>query len=203
MDHWADELEDAAVVINLARRSVNCRYGKRNRREILESRVNSVRAIRLALEKTKHPPPVWLQAATATIYAHPFDAPNDELSGVVGGNEPDAPSTWRFSIDVAKAWGGAVIEANPLPNTRNVIMRSAMIMGPDQGGIFATPLGLVRLGLGSRAGSGCQFVSWIHEYDFIRAVRFLIDNQDLSGAFNLCSPEPLPNAQFMRELRHA
>src|SRR5438046_10312549 len=158
MDHWADELEDAAVVINLAQGIVNCRYGSRTRRATLDARVNSVRAIRLALEKTKHPPPVWLQAATATTYAHPFDAPNDELSGVVGGNEPDAPSTWRFSIDVANAWGGAVIVANPLTNTRTVIMRSAMIMGPDQGGIFATPLGLVRLWLGDRAGTCSKFV---------------------------------------------
>jgi len=200
---WTQELEGAEVVINLAGRSVNCRYEKRNRREIMESRVDSVRAIRRALEKTKQPPRVWLQAATATIYAHRFDAPNDEFTGLIGGDEPNAPETWRFSIDVAKAWEAAVNEGGPLPRTRIVIMRSAMTMSPDHGGIFAHLLGLVRLGLGGRAGDGRQFISWIHEHDFVGAVRFLIDNKDLSGAVNVCSPNPLPNAEFMRELRHA
>jgi hypothetical protein len=200
---WTQELEGADVVINLAGKSVNCRYGERNRREILDSRVDSVRAIRRALEKAKRPPRIWLQAGTATVYAHRFDAPNDEFTGLIGGNEPDAPDTWRFSIDVAKAWESAVNEAALLPKTRTVIMRSAMIMSPDCGGVFATLLALVRLGLGGRAGNGRQFVSWIHERDFVRAVRFLIDHQDLSGAVNICSPNPLPNSEFMRQLRRA
>jgi hypothetical protein len=101
---WTQEIEGADVVINLAGKSVNCRYGKKNRREIMDSRVDSVRAIHRAIEKAKRPPHVWLQAATATIYAHRFDAPNDELTGLIGGNEPNVPETWRFSIDVAKAW---------------------------------------------------------------------------------------------------
>jgi uncharacterized protein (TIGR01777 family) len=199
---WTQELEGADVVINLAGRSVNCRYGKRNRHEILASRVDSVRAVCSALEKEKKPPTVWLQAATATIYAHRFDAPNDEFTGLIGGNEPNAPETWHFSIDVAKAWESAVNESGPLPHTRIVIMRSAMTMSPDRGGIFATLLGLVRLGLGGKAGNGRQFVSWIHEHDFVRAVRFLIEN-DVTGIVNVCSPNPLPNAEFMRELRRA
>jgi uncharacterized protein (TIGR01777 family) len=197
------ELEGADVVINLAGKSVNCRYGKENRREILESRVDSVRAIRSGIEKAKQRPRVWLQAATATIYAHRFDAPNDELAGIIGGAEPNAPDTWRFSIDVAKAWESAVTESGPLPRTRIVIMRSAMTMSPDRGGIFAHLLGLVRLGLGGRAGDGRQFISWIHEFDFIRAARFLIDNNELDGVFNVCSPNPLPNSEFMGELRQA
>ena len=200
---WTRELEGADVVINLAGKSVNCRYGKENRREIMDSRVDSVRVIRAALEKAKQPPRVWLQAATATIYAHRFDAPNDEFTGIIGGDEPNVPETWRFSINVANAWESAVSESGPLPRTRIVIMRSAMTMSPDHGGIFAHLLGLVRLGLGGRAGDGRQFISWIHEHDFVGAVRFLIDNKDLSGAVNVCSPNPLPNAEFMRELRHA
>ncbi len=199
---WTDELEDADVVINLAGKSVNCRYGKRNRREILDSRVDSVRVIGRALEKAKRPPRIWLQAATATIYAHRFDAPNDEFTSLIGGNEPDAPDTWSFSIDVAKAWESAVNEAALLPQTRTVIMRSAMIMSPDREGIFATLLALVRLGLGGRAGNGRQFVSWIHEYDFVQAIRFLIENE-ISGIMNVCSPNPLPNSEFMRDLRRA
>ena len=200
---WAHELDGADVVINLAGKSVNCRYGKKNRREITDSRVNSVRAIRRAIEKAKRPPRVWLQAATATIYAHRFDAPNDEFTGIIGGDEPNAPDTWRFSIDVAKAWEAAVTESGPLPNTRTAMMRSAMTMSPDRGGIFAHLLGVIRFGIGGPTGSGRQFISWIHEYDFVRAIRFVIDNEDLSGVVNVCSPNPLPNSEFMRELRRA
>lgn len=201
--NWAEALEGADVVINLAGKSVNCRYRQQNRREIMKSRVDSVRTICRAIEKAKQPPRLLLQAATATIYTHRFDAPNDEFTGVIGGDEPNAPDTWRFSIDVAKAWESAVNEKGPLPYTRSVIMRSAMTMSPDRGGIFAHLLGLVRFGLGGRAGNGRQFISWIHEYDFVRAVRFLIENDDLSGAVNICSPNPLPNSEFMRELRRA
>jgi len=200
---WTKELENADVVINLAGRSVNCRYGKENRREIVDSRVDSVRAVGAAIQTAKPPPRVWLQAGTATIYAHRFDEANDEFTGVIGGNEMNAPETWRFSIDVAKAWEAGVKECAPLPSTRTVIMRSAMTMSPDRGGIFAHLLGLVRLGLGGRAGNGGQFVSWIHEFDFVRAVRFLIDNDDLAGVVNICAPNPLPNSEFMRELRRA
>lgn len=198
---WARELEGAAAVINLAGRSVNCRYGEKNRREILHSRVNSVRAIRSALEKTRNPPRVWLQASTATIYAHRYDAPNDEFTGAIGGNEPNAPDSWRFSIEVAKNWEAAVEGSGSLSTSRIVIMRSAMIMSPDEDGVFAQLLGLVRCGLGGRAGHGRQFVSWIHEFDFVQAVRFLIDNQDLVGIVNICSPNPLSNSEFMGELR--
>jgi len=198
---WTQELEGAEVVINLAGRSVNCRYEKRNRREIMESRVDSVRAIRRALEKTKQPPRVWLQAATATIYAHRFDAPNDEFTGLIGGDEPNAPETWRFSIDVAKAWEAAVNEGGPLPRTRIVIMRSAMTMSPDHGGIFAHLLGLVRLGLGGRAGDGRQFISWIHEDDFCHAVEWLIQRDNFSGPVNVASPNPVPQREMMRITR--
>lgn len=200
---WIKELSGVAAVINLAGRSVNCRYNARNRREILESRVNSVRAIGAALASAGNPPPVWLQASTATIYAHRFDQPNDETTGILGGSEPDAPDTWRFSIEVAKAWEAAVAEVGPLPLTRIVLMRSAMIMSPDSGGIFAHLLGVVRFGLGGPTAGGKQFMSWIHECDFVRAVRFLIENESLTGVVNICSPNPLPNSDFMRELRHA
>jgi uncharacterized protein len=200
---WINELNAADVVINLAGRSVNCRYNARNRREILESRVDSVIAVGRAIGAVEKPPPVWLQAATATIYAHRFDSPNDEFTGIIGGDEVDAPDTWRFSIDVAKAWEAAVKEAGDLPNTRTIIMRSAMIMSPDRGGIFATLLMLVRLGLGGRASHGRQFISWIHEKDFVRAIQYLIENKTLAGPVNVCSPEPLPNAEFMHDLRRA
>ena len=170
---WAAELDGADVVINLAGRSVNCRYTAANRRAILDSRTESTRVIGAAIANAARPPRVWLQASTATIYAHRYDAPNDETTGILGGNEPDAPDTWRFSIDVATAWEKALAAADT-PRTRKVAMRSAMTMSPDRGGVFDTLLWLVRRGLGGRAGDGKQFVSWIHEEDFIRAVEWLV-----------------------------
>jgi NAD dependent epimerase/dehydratase family enzyme len=152
LDGWADELDGADVVINLAGRSVNCRYTADNRRAILESRVHSTRVVGQAIARAQRPPPVWLQASTATIYAHRFDAPNDETSGILGGAEPGAPDTWRFSIDVATAWERALDEA-VTPHTRKVKLRSAMTMSPDRGGVFDVLLRLVRLGLGGTAGT--------------------------------------------------
>jgi hypothetical protein len=199
---WAAELEGADAVVNLAGRNVNCRYTPENRRLITDSRVLSTRAVGQAIARAARPPRVWLQMSTATIYAHRFDAPNDESSGVLGGAEPDAPDTWRFSIDVATAWERAAAEVET-PRTRRVTMRAAMVMSPDRGGVFDTLLALVRLGLGGRAGDGRQYVSWIHDVDFVRAVRWLVAHDEISGAVNVAAPSPLPNADFMRAVREA
>ena len=199
---WAAELDGADVVINLAGRSVNCRYTPENRRAILDSRVRSTRLVGEAIGRAARPPRVWLQASTATIYAHRYDAPNDEATGIVGGAEPDAPDTWRFSIEVATSWERAVDEAR-VPHTRRVKLRSAIIMSPDPGGPFDLLLRLVRLGLGGTSGSGRQYVSWVHDEDFVRAVYWLIEHQDVDGAVNVAAPNPLPNAEFMRAIRKA
>lgn len=199
---WVAELEGADVLINLAGRSVNCRYNNRNRKEIMDSRVNTTHLLGEALRQTAHPPALWMNASTATIYRHSFDKAMDETTGEIGGNEPNAPSTWRFSIDVATKWEETFFKLE-MPSTRKVALRSAMTMSPDRGGIFDTLLTLVRRGLGGKAGSGKQFVSWIHETDFCGAVDFLIRNEDLSGIVNLASPNPLPNEEFMRALRQA
>jgi uncharacterized protein len=199
---WAAELEGADVVINLAGRSVNCRYSAGNRRLIMESRAQSTRVLGEAIARSRRPPRLWLQASTATIYAHRYDAPNDEATGILGGTEEDVPDTWRFSIDVARSWEQTARGA-PLPHTRQVLMRSAMVMSPDQGGVFDTLLRLVRWGLGGRNGDGRQYVSWIHDRDFIRAVYWLIEHEELEGPINLASPNPVPNAEFMRTLRTA
>lgn len=199
---WAAEIDGADVVINLAGRSVNCRYHTKNRREIMDSRLDSTRIIGRAIAQAARPPAIWLQASTATIYAHRFDAPNDEATGILGGNEPDAPDTWRFSIEVATAWERACDEA-VTPGTRKVLMRSAMVMSPDRGGIFDTLYRLVRRGLGGPAASGRQYVSWVHDRDFIAAVRFLIARDDLAGPVNIASPNPIPYEEFMRILRRA
>lgn len=199
---WAREIDGADVVINMAGRSVDCRYTPANRKAILDSRVDSTRAVGEAIARAARPPRVWLQASTATIYAHRYDAPNDEASGVIGGGEPGAPDTWRFSIGVVKQWEQAANDAHT-PRTRKVLLRSAVTMSPDRGGVFDTLLRLARFGLGGQSGDGRQYVSWIHDRDFVRAVCFLIEREEFSGAVNLSSPNPVPNAQFMRELRRA
>src|SRR5215218_2130484 len=197
---WAKKIDGADVVINLAGRNVNCRYNDNTRREIMDSRVNSTRVIGEAIGQAEHPPMVWLQASTATIYSHRFDAANDEYTGVIGGSEPDAPDSWRFSIDVAANWEKAATDADT-PQTRKVMMRSAITLSPDRGGIFDVLLGLVRRGLGGTGGSGRQYISWIHERDLVRSVYWLIEHDELSGPVNLSAPEPLPNKEFMSVLR--
>jgi uncharacterized protein len=198
---WATELEGADVVINLAGRSVDCRYHECNLAEMMRSRVDSSRIIGQAIAAAKHPPRLWLQAATATIYAHRFDAPNDEFTGEIGGREPGVPALWGRSIDIARAWE-AEVNAADTPRTRKVILRSAMVMSPDRGGIFSVLTRLARVGVGPQ-GDGRQFVSWIHEHDFVAAVKFLIARDDLTGVFNLCAPQPLPNRDFMAALQRA
>lgn len=199
---WQHEIDGCDVVINLTGRSVNCRYTRANREEILQSRVVSTRVVGQAIAASARKPRVWLQASTATIYAHRYDAANDEHSGILGGDEPGAPDSWRFSIDVARAWERAFDEA-VVVGTRKVALRSAMTLSPDPGGVFDALLGLVRRGIGGRAGDGRQFMSWIHHQDFIAAVRWLIDRDDIEGPVNVAAPNPLPNAEFMRILRAA
>ncbi len=199
---WTAELENADVAIGLAGRSVNCRYTAANRREILTSRVDSTLALGQAIAWAKRPPRTWLQMSTATIYAHRFDAPNDEATGIIGGKEPDAPSAWSFSIAVARAWERAVDEA-VTPQTRKVKLRASVVLSPDPGGIFDTLLTLTKRGLGGRAGNGKQYVSWIHEADFVRAIEWITAHESLTDVVNVASPNPLPNETFMRELRTA
>ncbi len=199
---WIAEIDGAAAVINLAGHRVNCRYNAENRRLIKESRVQTTLAIGKAIAQVARPPRVWLQASTATIYAHRYDAPNDESTGVLGGAEEGVPDAWRFSIDVAKSWEKAATEIK-LPKTRKVLLRSAMTMSPDPGGVFDVLTGLVRRGFGGTNGDGRQYVSWIHDQDFVRCVIWLIEHAELAGPVNLTSPNPIPNAEFMRALRTA
>lgn len=196
---WRSVIDGADVVINLAGRSVSCRYTSENRTEMMDSRVDSTRAVGKAIAQVANPPRVWLQASTATIYSHRFDAPNDEVRGILGGNEPNAPASWKFSIEVAKAWEHAVVESDT-SHTRKVLMRAAMVMSPDSQGVFDVLLGLVKRGLGGTDGDGQQYTSWIHDKDFVRSVFWLIE-RELSGPVNLASPNPIPNAEFMKTIR--
>jgi uncharacterized protein (TIGR01777 family) len=198
---WARELDGADVVINLAGRSVNCRYTRKNLAEMMNSRIDSTRAIGQAIAGAKSPPRLWLQMSTATIYSHRFDASNDESTGILGGDEPDAPAYWKFSVDIARNWEAALADAET-PRTRKVALRSAMVMSPEAGSVFSVLSGLTRKHLGGAIAGGRQFVSWIHEADFVSAIHFLIAH-DLSGPINLTSPNPLPQRDFMRALAGA
>ena len=198
---WADALETADGVINLAGRRVHCRYNEANLQEMMDSRIASTRVIGQAIARAKNPPGLWLQASTATIYAHTFGAPNDELTGVLGGGEPGVPDVWNFSIKIAKNWE-AELDAADVPGTRKVALRTAIMMGIDKDSAFDIFSGLARLGLSGKIDSGRQFVSWIHEVDLARSVEFLIES-DLSGPVNLASPNPVTQAEFAKELREA
>jgi uncharacterized protein (TIGR01777 family) len=199
---WAKEVDGADVVINLAGRSVNCRYTDSNLHAMMASRVDSTRAIGRAIQQASFPPRVWLQMSTATIYAHRYDAPNDESAGIIGGDEPGVPPYWSFSIDIAKAWELAQHEADT-PGTRKVALRTSMVMGRHPGGVFNVLAGLTRMHLGGAIAGGRQFVSWIHERDFVRSIEFLIGRDDIQGPVNLTAPTPLAQTEFMATLRAA
>ena len=193
---WRTELEDAAAVVNLTGRTVNCRYNARNRSEILESRVNSTRVIGEAIAACATPPLVWLNASTATLYKHSLDKPMDE-SGEIEASEEARDA---FSVEVGKAWERALDEA-ATPGTRKVALRMAMVLGLAQNSVFPVLRRLVRLGLGGKMGGGEQYVSWIHETDFCGAVDWLISRGDLTGPVNITAPNPVPNREMMRILR--
>ncbi|HEY1178178.1 MAG TPA: DUF1731 domain-containing protein [Phytomonospora sp.] len=198
---WTAEIDGCDAVVNLAGRSVSCRYTPANMREMMDSRVDSTRAVGAAIAAAADPPPVWLQMSTATIYAHTFGPPNDE-SGTIGGGEPGVPGYWAYSVDIARAWEQAQAEA-ATPKTRKVALRSAMVMSPDKGSVFDVLLRMTRLGLGGPVAGGAQYVSWIHAEDFARAVAFLIARDDIDGTVNLAAPGPLPQRELMRDLRAA
>ena len=199
---WTSELENADVLINLAGKSVDCRYTPANRRAIKESRIQTTNLLAQAIAQSVRPPRLWMNASTATIYRHSLDRAMDEQTGEIGGNEPNAPAKWRFSIDVATSWESAFFAA-ATPDTRKIALRSAMIMSPDRGGVFDTLLRLVRFGLGGTIASGQQFVSWVHDADFLRSIDYLIARDEIDGVVNIASPNPLPNREFMKALRQA
>jgi uncharacterized protein (TIGR01777 family) len=204
---WTETLNGADVCINLAGRSVNCRYTAENCAEIYNSRIGTTRLLNRVIASLASPPRLWLNASTATIYRHSLDRAMDEAAGELGGYEliskrKRAPETWNFSIQVAKDWEAAFFETQT-PLTRKVAMRSAITFSPTPGNAFEILLNLVRFSLGGAQGNGRQFVSWIHESDFARAVEFLIDHEEFEGAVNLAAPNPLPNREFMEALREA
>jgi len=185
-------LDGAAAVVNLAGRTVNCRYTAQNMLDIYTSRLDSTRALGRAIRDAAHPPPVWLNSSTATLYRDARDQPQTEEDGEIGKG---------FSVDVARRWEAA-LQDDDLPHTRRVALRTAMVFGVGEGGVMQTTDQVVRLGLaGSMAGGG-QYLSWLHVQDFCRATEFLIAHE-LVGAFNISAPGALPNGDFLREYRAA
>lgn len=196
LGNWAKELDGAAAVINLIGHSVNCRYTKRNRKLILESRVHSTRIIGEAIAKCKTPPPAWLNASTATIYKHTFGPAWNE-SGEIGAT-PEAKD--EFSVEVATAWERALNDTLT-PATRKVALRAAMVLGTGRNSVYPALRRLTRLGLGGKMGNGRQYVSWIHEADFCRAIEWLLVQNNFSGPVNICAPNPVTNAELMKAFR--
>lgn len=188
---WTRELEGAAAVVNLAGRSVNCRYHARNRKEILESRLKSTGALGDAIRHCASPPPVWINAGSATIYRDARDRPMDEPTGELGSG---------FSVDVCRQWEAALFDAET-PHTRRIALRTALVLGSGDG-VMAAFERIVRLGLGGTLGPGDQMVSWVHVEDFARSVDYLLKSE-LAGPVNCAAPGQLPNREFMRALRTA
>lgn len=197
---WCDVLEGADAVINLAGRSVDCRYHWANLTEMMQSRLDSTRVLGEAIARAARPPDVWLQASTASIYPDHRGPPLDERF-VVGPYGEGVPAYWSYSVSIARSWE-AMLFAAPTPSTRRVAMRLGFTMSPDADGIFDVLMGLLRVGLGGRFRDGEQYVSWISDLDLVRAVEHLL-NSDLEGPVNVTAPEPLQNHAFMRSLRQA
>jgi uncharacterized protein len=193
---WTQELEGAMCVVNLAGKSVDCRYTRRNREEILDSRLLPTTLLGKAIERCDNPPPVWVNLSTATIYKHTFGAAWDE-SGTIGAT-PEAKDA--FSIEVATRWEEAFFKSNT-PQTRKIALRLAMVLGHGRNSVFPTLIRLTRLGLGGDMAGGRQFVSWIHVLDFCRAVHRIIRDEAFEGVVNVAAPNPLTNSEMMRTMR--
>ncbi|MBX2844247.1 MAG: TIGR01777 family oxidoreductase [Flammeovirgaceae bacterium] len=189
---WAKELEGAKAVVNLAGRSVDCRYNEKNKKAIYDSRLNSTAVLGKVIANCKKPPEVWINAASATIYRHAEDRPMDEETGEIGTG---------FSVDVCKKWE-ALFNEIEVPGTRKVLMRLAMVFG-KAGGVMVPFKNLVKFGLGGQQGKGTQYMSWLHENDFAEIISWMIQNESAIGIYNCSSPNPIPNKEFMNAFRLA
>ncbi|NER15133.1 TIGR01777 family protein [Leptobacterium flavescens] len=187
---WVNYLNNSDVLINLAGKSVDCRYNQKNKDLILSSRLDSTNVLNKAILRLSHPPKLWINSSTATIYRHSTDKEMDEYSGEIGSD---------FSMDVAKFWEHTFF-ATSLPETRKVAIRTSIVLG-KQGGALLPILKLTKLGFGGRQGTGDQLVSWIHKTDFARAVEFIIDHKHIEGIINVVAPKPVKNKAFMESVR--
>jgi uncharacterized protein (TIGR01777 family) len=199
---WTEALEGADVCINLAGRSVNCRWTKKNRAALLNSRIRSTEILGEVISQLAQPPKLWMNASAANIYQQSIEEPVDESSGIVGTEIDGAPKSWQFSMQLSVDWERAFLKT-PTPRTRKVALRTSLLFGAHPGSVFSVMLNLVRMRLGGAVGNGRQYVAWIHERDYARAVEFLIAHEEIECPVNMAAPEPLPNREFMRALRVA
>lgn len=186
---WCKAIDGCDMVINLAGKTVNCRYNEKNKQEIFDSRRNATKAIGDAIRNATVPPKLWLNAASATIYRHATDRPQDEYSGEFHND---------FSVQVCKLWEKTFCEQRT-PFTRKIAIRMAVTLGT--GSAMIPYLNLCRFGLGGKHGSGKQMLSWVHIEDICRAIEFFWEHKELEGVFNVCSPNPVTNETFMNLLR--
>ena len=185
-----DALENSDLLINLAGKSVDCRYNEKNKKEILLSRTETTRKLGDAILSCKNPPVLWINSGTATIYRHAEDRPMTEATGEIGKG---------FSVDVATAWEKTFFDCK-LPATRMVALRMAIVLGKN-GGVITPLTNLVRFGLGGKQGKGTQMFSWIHIKDLFNIICFIQSQGQLTGIFNCAAPNPVDNKTFMTSLR--
>jgi uncharacterized protein len=183
-------LENSEMLINLAGKSVDCRYNNKNKTEILKSRTETTKALGEAIFKCNNPPELWINSSTATIYRHAEDRPMTESKGEIGKG---------FSVDVATSWEESFFSFR-LPNTRQVAVRMAIVLG-KHGGVMKPFINLVRFGLGGKQGNGNQMFSWIHIEDLFSIILFFQSHKELKGVFNCSAPNPIDNKTLMRTLR--
>ena len=201
LSEWAREVDGADVVINLTGQSVKCLYNSKNLEVLRESRIQSTQVIGQAICQAQKPPALWIQMGTVAIYAHSFKHPNDEATGKIG-EALKTPLVWKKISQLAQDWEQAFYSAQ-MKNTRKVLVRSGVVMGLKKGGAFDIFLKLSRFGLGGPVAGGRQMFSWIHEADFVKAMRFLMEQDKITGPVNMCTPHPLPQAELMRILRES
>ena len=187
---WTMEFEGALAVINLAGRSVNCRYNQKNKKEIYRSRLQSTALVGKVIQQCADKPAVWLNAASATIYRHSLHTPMTEKDGVIGEG---------FSVDVCQKWEKQFNDYKQ-EGVRQVLLRTAIVLGRN-GGVMVPFKRLVKFGLGGKMAAGDQMFSWVHEEDLCRIVEYLVLNPQCTGVYNIAAPQPVTNKTFMRTLR--
>ncbi len=188
---WCKEINGADLVVNLTGKSVNCRYTKKSKQEIFDSRTDATKAIGQAIRQAIAPPALWVNAASATIYRHATDKPQDEHTGEIKND---------FSVQVCKRWEQTFLD-EAAPTTRKVALRIAITLG--NGGVMVPYLNLCKFGLGGHQGSGKQMYSWVHVEDICRAIEFMFNQPTMAGVYNVSSPNPVTNKTFMQTLRTA
>ena len=199
LGEWAREIDGADVVINLSGQSVKCLYTEKKLKTLKNSRINPTQVIGQAIRQAQKPPALWIQMSSAAIYAHRFDAPNDEETGRIG-ESPDIPVVWKNIVQLVRDWEEALY-APQTEYTRKVAVRCGVVMDLNPGGAFDIFAKLSRLGLGGPIAGGKQMVSWVHKSDFVSAIDFILQNDAIKGPVNLCSPHPISQGEFMKTLR--